>query len=88
MLGYFLIRIFQSDGVPPGMGCRETDAVVARALPEFATRSVVNSNDGYPTAIYRYSSRLRRRLDVWMFSGRNMAIPGRLVHLSFNIQAG
>ena len=38
---------FKSGGDDPGLGCRATDAVVARALPEFATRKVVNSNDRY-----------------------------------------
>ena len=39
--------IFEDGGDDPGLGCRATDAVVARALPEFATRKVVNSNDRY-----------------------------------------
>ena len=69
--------IFEEGGDDPGVGCRATDAVVARALPEFATRKVVNSNDIYPTAIYRYSSRPSQRLDVWKFSGRIR--PSRII---------
>ena len=36
---------FTSGGGDPGMGCRETGTVVARALPEFATRQVVTCYD-------------------------------------------
>ena len=69
---------FRSGGNGPGMGYRADGTVVARAsLPEFATRKVVNSNDIYPTAIYRYSSRPSQRLDVWKFSGRIR--PSRII---------
>ena len=69
---------FISGEIDPGLGYRESGAVVARAsLPEFATRKVVNSNDIYPTAIYRYSSRPSQRLDVWKFSGRIR--PSRII---------
>ena len=44
---------FTSGGGDPGMGCRDTGTVVARALPEFATRQVVTCNDNWsrPTII-------------------------------------
>ena len=44
---------FTSGGGDPGLGCRETGTVVARALPEFATRQVVTCNDNWssPTII-------------------------------------
>lgn len=76
--GFQIPFIFKSGGNGPGMGCRADGTVVARAsLPEFATRKVVNSNDIYPTAIYRYSSRPSQRLDVWKFSGRIR--PSRII---------
>ena len=42
---HLLQVFFTSGGDGPGMGCRETGAVVARALPEFATRQVVTCYD-------------------------------------------
>jgi hypothetical protein len=45
---HLLQVFFTSGGDGPGMGCRETGAVVARALPEFATRQVVTCYDRYP----------------------------------------
>ena len=71
MSSFFGFKFFRSGEIDPGLGYRESGAVVARAsLPEFATRKVVNSNDRYSANICRYLSRPLSRLDVWKFSGR------------------
>lgn len=61
---------FTSGGGDPGMGYRETGAVVARALPEFATRQVVTCYDNWsrPTII---TIRQPHPLAVLTSSGRN-----------------
>ena len=73
---------FRSGEIDPGLGYRESGAVVARAfLPEFATSQVVTSYDRYLSAIYRNSTTLILPLEVWMLSGCNRpsrAMPSNL----------
>jgi hypothetical protein len=67
---------FTSGGGDPGMGCRDTGTVVARVLPEFATRQVVTCNDNWsrPTIII---VRPPSPLAVLTSSGRNR--PSRVI---------
>ena len=68
--GYRIPFIFKSGGDGPGMGYRVNGAVVARALPEFATRQVVTCYDNWsrPTII---TIRQPHPLAILTSSGRN-----------------
>ena len=69
--------IFKSGGDGPGLGCRETDTVVARALPEFATGQVVICRRMSPDHDSSANRQQPSKLPALTSTGRNR--PSRTV---------
>ena len=75
--------IFKSGGVGPGLGCRETGTVVARALPEFATGQVVICRRMSPDHDSSANRQQPSKLPALTSTGRNR--PSRTVSSTYFI---